>query len=236
MLQAQVWWDLASPSKTNPNGLKFSFSKIDEANAPIGHVVRYRIYVPGVPESEKYSLGVWKIGTKVTDLQIIAPEVYVNSKGLLMTRRPRPDEEDKNAVASDSEIEAGLHSARGEPIRFILSNPKKTLLFTGTLVPHAVESKDGNCRLEARLGSEEGEAMLVYLEGASANSDIPFTSTSEGEVHADTLHTDANGHAVTVDLPYVTGKDAGTLKESISMKGCTVSVEIPWGKESYHPL
>jgi hypothetical protein len=236
MLTAQVWWDSGAPGKTNPDGLHFKFVRIDEADMNHGHYVRYRVFVPGAPESEKYSLGVWKIGTKVTDLQIIANEVFVNSKGLLMAHKPRPDQEDKDVVESADEIEAALQPARGEPVRLVLSNPKKTLLFTGSIVPYPVEARDANCRLEARLATEEGQAILVYADGLPPSSDVPFNSVSEGESHPGNMHVDGNGHAVTVDLPYVVGKETGLLKESISIKGCSVSVEIPWGKGSYRPL
>ena len=216
MLNTQVWWDAGAASTTNPDGLNFRFSKIDEADMGIGHVVRYRIYVSGAPEDEKYSLGVWKIGTKASDLKIIAGEVYVNAKGLLMTHKPRPDQENKDTVESDDEIEAGLHSARGEPVRLVLSNPKKTLLFTGTVVPHPIESKDRNCRLEARLALEEGQAVLLYVDGLPPSTDVPYNSTSENESMAEAFHVDAHGHAVTVDLPSVIGKDTGTLKVSVA--------------------
>jgi hypothetical protein len=236
MLNQQVWWDAAAPNKQNPEGLHFQFAKIEETNSSQGQYVRYRIYLPGAFEDEKYSLGVWKIGTKVTDLRIIANEVYVNAKGLLMTHRPRPDQETKDSVESSDEVEATLRPARGEPVRLVLSNPKKTLLFTGTVIPHPIESKDGNCRLEARLALEEGQAVLLYVDGLPPNTDVPFHSTSENESLVETFHVNAQGHAVTVDLPSVIGKEAGLLRVSLATKECSASLEIPWGKGSYKPL
>lgn len=236
MLNAQVWWDSAPQSKSNPNGLHFQFSKIDETNLTQGHYTRYRVYVPGAPEDQKYSLGAWKIGTKVTDMQIVVPEVYVNAKGLLMLHKPRPDQENKDSVESDDEIDLALQTARGEPVRLVLSNPKKTFLFTGTIVPYPIVSKDGNCRLEARLAEPTGTGILLYADGFPPNSDITFNSISENESMTNTFHIDAHGHGVTIDLPSVVGKDSGVLRESIATKECSVSVEILWGKGSYKPL
>ena len=236
MLNQQVWWDSATPSKSNPNGLNFQFSKIDEANLTQGHYLRYRVYVPGAPEDQKYSLGIWEIGTMVKDLQIAVPEVYVNAKGLLMTHKPRKDQENKDTVESDDEIDLALQSARGEPVRLVLSNPKKTLLFIGTIVPYPIESKDGNCRVEARLAEPTGSAIPLYLDGFPANSDVSFDSTSANESMVTTFHTDAHGHAAKFDLPSVIGKDSGVLRESIAAKNCTISIEIPWGNGSYKPF
>jgi hypothetical protein len=232
MLNQQVWWDSAQPTDSNPKGLELHFSKIDETERDGLHFVRYRVYLPGAPENQKFGLQVWKIGTNLKQMETVTEAVYVNGKGLLMTQKPRPDQEQKDST--ENEVTLALRTARGEPARFVLPNRK--FLFPGVVVPHPVESEDGNCRLEARLASDEGEAILLYADGFPPNSDIPYQSTSENEAHSGSFHTDDRGHAGTVVLPFVVGKDAGVLKASIATKGCSVSVEIPWGKGSYLPL
>jgi len=82
----------------------------------------------------------------------------------------------------------------------------------------------------------DGEAVLIYADGLDPGADVPFQAVSEGEAHAGSFHANARGHAATVDLPYVTGKNAGLLKVSITAKGCSTAVEIPWGKGSYKPI
>jgi hypothetical protein len=232
-IQKQVGWDDNLPSSENPSGLRFQFVKFGDLNVPQGHVINYRAYVPGAPRDKKYHLGVWKVGT---DIQILPTDVYVNAKGLLMDHKPRPDQEDKDTVEEDDELDLGVEAARGEPFRVILVSADKKILVPGTVVPFPIESKDKNCRLEVRLASKDGEAILLYADGLPPNTVIPFESNSAGEVIQNKFNVNAQGHAVAGDQPKIDGKDSGVVKETLNSKECSVSVEIPWGKDSYHPL
>jgi len=236
MLNQQVWWDSASPTESNPKGLQIQFSKISDTIHEEKRFVSYRASVPGAPEGQKYLLQIWKIGTSISEMETVSKEIYVNAKGLLMTQKPRPDQEAKDSAENDGEVVLAVRAASGEPCRFVLSNPKKKFLVTGTVVPYPIESKDGNCRLEARRASNQGEAILLYADGLQPNSEVPLQSSSENEAHSASVQVDGHGHAGTVILPFVIGKDSGVLKAWIATKGCSVSVEIPWGKGSYHPL
>jgi hypothetical protein len=236
MLNQQVWWDAAAPTESNPSGSQLQFSKIDETTHEGKSYISYRVYFPGAPQGKKYLLQVWKIGTSLKEIETVSDKVYVNAKGLLMTHKPRSDQESKDSALNDGEVVLALRAARGEPARFVLSVPNKNFLVTGTVVPYPIESKDGSCRLEARLGSNDGETILLYADGLPPNSTVPFQTSSENEAHTVSFPVNANGHAETVVLPYVVGKDSGVLKASLSTKACTVSVEIPWGKGSYKPL
>jgi hypothetical protein len=236
MLNQQVWWDSASPTDSNPKGQQLQFSKIDEVTHDGKRFVRYRVYLSGAPEGKKYLLQLWKIGTGLKEMQTVSESVYVNAKGLLMTSRPRSDQENEDSAANDGEVELALRTARGEPARFVLSIPNKKFLVPGVIVPYPIESSDGLCRLEARLASNDGEAILLYGDGLPPDSVVPLESSSENEAHTASLQVDDRGHAGTVVLPYVIGKDAGVLKASITISGCSVSVEIPWGSGTYSPL
>jgi hypothetical protein len=235
MLNLQVGWDDAVRSAQNPSSLRMSFTLIDTdafvSSNLVHHVVRYRAFAPGAPADQVYSLSSWKIGSEV---QTIYDQVYVNAKGLLMLHKPRPDQQDKDAVDTQDGIELSLETARGEPVRYVLTTADGKLLVPGTVVPYPIESKDGSCRLEARLGMPDAEAVLLYIDGLAPKVDVPFQEISEGESHVSTFHTNARGHAAAVDLPFVANKAAGILKVSVAAKGCSAAVEIPWGKDSYH--
>jgi hypothetical protein len=167
---------------------------------------------------------------------VIADEVYVNAKGLLMVHKPRPEQEDKDIVEDADEIDLATSAARGEPVRFVLASADGAVLIPGTVVLYPIESKDGTCKLEVRLGLPDGEAVLIYADGLPPKSEVPIQLASAGEAEAGKFSVNASGHAATIDLPYVDGKDSGTLKVTLATKGCSTSVEIPWGKGSYHPL
>jgi hypothetical protein len=237
MLNAQVGWDDALPGEHNPTGLRMEFAKIDSEaflqGKAVGHFVRYRVLVPGAPQEPTYALAMWKIGGQI---QVAYNQVYVNAKGLLMLHRPRPDQQDKDAVDPADELDLSLQTAAGEPIRYALTSAESKLIVPGTVVPYPIVKKDGNCRLEARLAMPDAEGVVIYADGLEPGTDVPFQAVSEGEAHPGSFHTNARGHAATVDLPYVIGKSSGVLKVAVAAKTCAVSIEIPWGKGSYKPL
>jgi hypothetical protein len=237
MLNAQVGWDDALPGEHNPTGLRMQFAKIgSEAflqGKTVGHFVRYRILVPGAPQEQTYALAQWKIGGQP---QIAYKQVFVNAKGLVMMHQPRPEQQDKDAVEPEDELDVSLQTAAGEPVRYALTSADGKLIVPGTVVPNPIEKKSGNCSLEARLALPDAEGVLLYADGLEPNADIPFQAVSEGEAHPGSFHSNAHGHAATVDLPYVKGKTAGVLKVTIAAKSCSVAIEVPWGKGSYKPL
>jgi hypothetical protein len=237
MLNAQVGWDDAMPGEHNPTGMHMNFVKIDSEafmqGKTVGHFVRYRVLVPGAPQEPVYALAHWKIGGQI---QVAYNQVYVNAKGLLMLHRPRPDQQDKDAVDPADELDLTLQTAAGEPVRYALTASENNLIVPGTVVPNSIEKEDGNCRLEARLAMPDAEGVLIYADALEPGAEVPFQAISEGESHPGSFHTNAKGHAAAVNLPYVKGKSAGTLKVSVAAKGCSVSIEIPWGKGTYKPL
>lgn len=232
-IERQIGWDDNLPSDVNPSGLRFEFSKIGDLTLPQGHVINYRTYVHGAAENRKYYLGIWKVGTEI---QILPTDVYVNAKGLLMDHKPRPDQENKDAVEEEDELDLGIQAARGEATRVILATADGKFMVPGTVVPFPIVSQDKSCRLEIRLATLDAEAILIYADGLPPNTEVPFESNSAGDVTQNKFTSNAQGHAAAADQPYVDGKDSGVVKETLTTKGCSVSVEIPWGKGSYHPL
>ncbi len=232
-IQQQLGWDDNLPSRVNPARLQFQFLKIGDLTFPQGHVTNYRAYVHGAAENKKYYLGIWKVGAEIN---ILPTDVYVNANGLLMDHKPRPDQENKDSVEEEDELDLALQAARGEPIRVVLATADGKFMVPGTVVPFPIVSVDKGCRLEIRLASPDAEAILIYADGLPPNTQVPFESNSAGDVGQNNFTVNANGHAAAADLPYVDGKDKGIVKETLTTKECSASVEIPWGKGSYHPL
>ena len=230
LLQRQMSWDENTRNGKNPDGLHFQFFKIDETGSPGKSLVTYRVYVPGVPESKKYALAVWRIGS---DPRPIPGDIYVNGKGLLMVHKPNPGQEDSDFVGDD-ELHLAVQAAQGEPIRYALASSDKQLLIDGTVVPFPLEAKGQGCRLEVRLAMPDADAVLISADGLPANADVPFQLLSAGQTETGNFHTDAQGHAVTTDLPFVANLDSGSLRVTLVTKGCSTAVQVPWGKKSYH--
>jgi hypothetical protein len=233
LLRRQIGLDNAAPNPTNPQGLRIQFQKVEKAHPTDAQAVRYRLLVPGLPQDQTYTLAVWRIGTQVA----YAPgQVFANAKGLLMWHQPKPKQQDKDSLGGADEIEVDLKAARGEPIRYMLTSADGKLFIPGTIVPYPLESKQGNCRLEARLGMPDGQGLLVYIDGLAPGAAVPLESESQGEKHSPVVTADAKGHAVALVDPTVAGTNAGVVKISVAATGCFMSVEVPWGEGSYRPL
>jgi hypothetical protein len=233
MLRRQIGLDDAAPNQANPQGLHIQFQKIENAHPTDPHVVRYRLLAPGAPESETYTLAVWRIGTQVA---YTPGQIYTNAKGLLMWHSPKPKQQSKDSLSSADEVEVELKAARGEPVRYMLANVDGKLFIPGTIVPYPLVSRQGNCGLEARLGMPLGQGLLVYVDGLPPGASVPLESESQGEKHSPVVTADAKGHAVALVDPTVVGTNAGVVKISVTTTGCSVSVEVPWGEGSYRPL
>jgi hypothetical protein len=232
LFQRQISWDENQPSEKNPNGLFFQFSKTDETTTPGKRLAHYRAYVLGAPESKRYTLTVWRLGS---DTRVLSNEVYVNAKGLLMVRQPSPEQENRDFVGDD-ELRLTVQAARAEPVRYALASSDKEFLVYGTLVPFPRENTDKGCRLEVRLALFDATVVVFYAEGLPANEEIPFQLLSANVSRAGKFNVNAQGHAVTTGLPYTGGKERGSFTVSLSTKDCSVAVDLPWGAGSYHPL
>lgn len=230
MIKSQVSWDSGFD---NPSGPRLRFLKLDELIRPDGHFTRYRVYAEGVPEGTPFVFAVWKIGTDLQNLQVLSSTAYVNHKGLLLTNTPTQGEEDSDTVGDGTEFDLGVQAANGEPIRFVLRSKDNKVLVPGTLVPYPIESIDHGCRLTALLSVPEGQAILIYGDGLPPNSEVVINGDSAGELKESKHAVDAAGRLQVFEMPFVLGKESGTLKETITAKGCKVSVSIPWGKGSY---
>jgi len=229
LLQRQMSWDENPTNGKNRDGLHLLFFKIEESRSSGKSLSTYRIYVPGAPENRKYALTVWRIGS---DPHSVPGDVYVNTKGLLMVRKPSQSQEDSDFVGDD-ELHLAVEAAQGEPIRYALASSDKQLIISGTLVPFPLEGKGQGCRLEVRLAMPDADAVLISADGLPANADVPVQLVSAGVAETGVFHADAQGHAVTTDLPFVGGQDRGTLRVALVTKECSTEVDVPWGKKSY---
>jgi hypothetical protein len=127
-----------------------------------------------------------------------------------------------------------VQAARGEPIRYALASSDKQLFISGTLVPFPLVDQGQGCRLEVRLAMPDADAVLISADGLPANADVPLQLVSAGVAETGSFHADAQGHAVTTDLPFVANLDSGSLRVTLVTQNCSAAVEIPWGKKSYH--
>jgi len=219
-----------------PAGTKLRFSRIEDRLVKGETFTSYRIYAQGAPLDMPLILAYWKIGAAPSEIQILSSHAYVNRKGLLLAAKPEGELLDQEAAGEKDELRIVLEKmANGEPARFVLRSNDSLTMFAGTVVKHPLESESKGCKLSALIAAPEANAILVYGDGFPSSSNLIMKSTSTDEAREIHAHTDSHGHSATVELPYVAGKEAGVVTESIATLDCSVSVSIPWGKGSYKP-
>ncbi|MGD0831106.1 MAG: hypothetical protein ABR907_09200 [Terracidiphilus sp.] len=222
-LEHQALWDNAA-GVFNPSGLHLRFEKIDEP-ALAGGAVRYRIFAEGAPENKVYAFDTWTIYKPIS---ADSRNIYVNGQGLLMTHRPKPEQE-SSIRAGDDEFDVQLTPVSAEPVRFELNSMDGQLKVFGTVVPEPVMQDDQGCRIEARIAQPNASAVLIVADGFPAKTKIPLVLQSEGGTLSETLITDADGHATMGVFPFLKGMTHGILKASAEGPGCLPFVVLPWG-------
>jgi hypothetical protein len=226
LLDRQAKWDDGGPVELNPLRLHMRFQQVDEPGTKeTGAPARYRVFVEGAPENKVFSFISWPIND---NLQIDARDMYVNGQGLVLLRKPRPDQE-MSLKAVDDELTVTPSTDSAEPMRYVLSRRDGEMQVFGTLVPHPVVSQELGCRLEVLIAQPSTTAVLIVADGFPAKAKIPFVLESEGAQDSKVLTTNVNGHVVLAAFPYVPGKSQGTLKVSAEGPNCLPSVVLPWG-------
>jgi hypothetical protein len=236
LLAHQAKWDEMARGDLNSQAPYLQFERIDDsASEGGGGVARYRVLAAGVPENKVFAFGLWPAKSFVLDpASAYAKEdaagnrdIYVNAQGLLMTRMPKPNEEE--SLRAVDELVVMPATERAEPVRYLLESKDGEVQAFGTLVPHPATAEDKGCRIEARIAQPASTALLIIMDGFPAKAKISVVLESEGEVANATLTADANGHAVTADFPYVAGKAQGVVNATAEGRNCLPSVEVPWG-------
>jgi len=116
----------------NSAGLRLRFELIDEQATPGGRLAeRYRVFVEGAPENKVFAFESWPVDKP---LSVDPRNIYVNAQGLLMTHRPKPEQE-MSLKAPDEEFVLLLMAGSAEPLRSLLSSMDGQLKIFGTLVP-----------------------------------------------------------------------------------------------------
>jgi len=231
--RSQLLWDQGFDL---PPGAHLRFAKIDETAAPDGHTLHYRIYADGAQPGTPYVLGLWRIGTAVDDLEVLSETAYVNHKGLLLGNLPNPAQQDSDTLTDGSELDVTVKVAKGEPVRFILHSQDWKTMIGGTLIPYPLESVNKNCRLAALIADRDANSALFYFDGLPPNTELAAQGSSNGTVQNQTIDTDAKGHATLIAPTHPKGVDTGTMTESVRTNACAVSVSVPFGAGSYHPM
>jgi len=230
-LLVQARWDDEIWATSYSRGLKLRFVKVDSQTTPQGAFTRYRVIAEGAPENKVYEWRVWRPGQEI---QSEPGDIYVNGRGLLMTHRPRPEEE-LSAQIPGGEFYITPEAGPADPFRYELHSRDSQLVVVGSLVPQPVTAEDHGCTLEVRIARPNAGAVLFVANGLPADSRIPLVLESEGQNATLTMETDNGGRSIVAGFPYVSGKTQGILKATAEGPDCLPAVTLPWKVEAKAP-
>lgn len=223
-LAQQMHWDNGGAGNLDRMAVHLRFEKVDESHTAVGQQIRYRVFAEGAPENKVYGVSTLEVGKGISNSE---QDVYVNAQGLVMTRRPEPEEEGSIRVPG-AEFYVSPKTVPGEPTRYAVSSRDRDVTAFGTIEPFPVVNVDRLCRLEARIGASGAAAVLVVADGFTPKMRLPIILESQGDVANIEVSTDQNGHAVVAGFPFIHGKTQGVLKASAQGENCLPSVQIPW--------
>jgi hypothetical protein len=208
------------------SGLEVREEKRDQVNGAT--TITLRFFAKGYPQKQRFSLDTWEVGGEFVPL---ARNLVLDKDGMVLC-----DEKSVGVCNKSGPVEVPVQSARGEPERFVIISQDKKWRASGLLTPFPAVGMDGSCRIEMTRLAENSEAIFIRGTGFAANAEIQLRGDSAGEVQVRTRKTNAAGQFLYVDMPYVTGKEAGM--DTVSVAGgttCRPSVSLQWGKGTYHP-
>ena len=124
-------WDNGGAGNLDRMAVHLRFEQVGEVKTPQGNLPRYRVFAEGAPENKVYGLSTWVVG-KIIDNR--DQDVYVNAQGLVMTRRPNPNEEGESQLPG-VELYVTPKTTPGEPTRYGVASRDRDVTVNATMPP-----------------------------------------------------------------------------------------------------
>jgi hypothetical protein len=191
-----------------------------------GAVVRYQLYVTGLPSDRLYTVLSWPVNQakpgSVMEGVSLGKDGLVSCTGKMEGECNDPSEEDHGAV------DFAFNSLPGEPNRLALVNGDERAAIV--IVPNPLEAKDKGCTVSVERLLSRFEVAYLTGSGYSPGAKVTFDSRSEGEKHAGDTMADGAGNIHFAMLPFVAGHQKGTTRVEVKQGNCAPSVTFDWGQ------
>ena len=218
--QALVKGHVAWRSKLSSPG---AFIQVKEVGRQ-GSLVRYHLYVSGLPFNELYTAVSWPV-TQAKPSPVMEG-VSLGKDGIVMCAGRTP-EQCGDSSKKDDPIEFAFNAAKGEPYRLALvaGNDKVAVV----IVPEPIMAKDKGCTLSVERLLPHFELAYFTGSGFPPNGDVSFDGESYGEKHPVSTKTDSDGNLQFALLPFVAGHHKGTTTIKGVGTTCSPSIKFEWG-------
>ncbi len=213
----------------NSPGVELFLKEEERAKSPTRTLVTYGLYASGLPLDRTYTM----IQIQLDGSLITAKEgVSLGANGRVICAGRSGT---CHGAQPNDPIDIVVYAGRGEPKRFgLISEDSDKLRGFTYVVPFPIVAENKGCRLQAILGSPNGELMFLDGAGFAPNADLTMESRSYDETHGGPAKADSGGTYFSAMLPYVAGKDTGKTRVRINSSSCSPEITFTWGKDTYH--
>ena len=203
--------------------------KLSEVGKGPSHQIYYELMASGFPVGLKYIIVTWPANRLKPEAGMTG--VTLDPSGLAICAGiPGTCKGD----GPNSPIHLQFSPVKSEPIRLsLVSDDEKRLRAFTSLVPIPNRLTDRRCSLEEVMLAPLSSLVALQGSGYEPNAEIQFSSESEGEHHDGQLKPDSDGNLYFAMGLGVKGKENGVAKVNIVSHGCSLSLSIPWGRDSY---
>jgi hypothetical protein len=190
-----------------------------------GSLVKYNLYVSGLPTDQLYTLMTWPVGQPKP-----APMMQglsIGKNGIVMCAGRTP-EQCGDPSQKDDPVDLAFNPAKGEPYRLALVAGDDRAAIV--IVPDPITGKDKGCTLSVERLLPHFELAYFTGSGFPVNSDASFDSQSYGEKHPVKAKVDSEGNLQFALMPFVSGEKTGTTTVQAVGIGCSPSIKFEWGQ------
>ena len=189
-----------------------------------GSIVRYNLYVSGLPSEELYTALSWPVSQAKPSP--IMEGVSLGKGGIVMCAG-RTAEQCGDSSKKDDPIDFAFDAAKGEPYRLALVARENKIAVV--IVPDPIRAKDKGCTLSVERLLPRFELAYFTGSGFPPSNDLSFESQSYDEKHPIKAKTDSEGNLQFALMPFVSGHQKGsTTVKGVGMN-CSPSIKFEWG-------
>ena len=219
--QSLVKGHIAWRTKLSSPGASIQAKELARADS----LVKYNLYVSGLPTDQLYTLMTWPVGQ--SNPAPMMQGVSIGKSGLVMCAGRTP-EQCGDPSQKDDPVDLVFNPAKGEPYRLALVAGEHRVAIV--IVPDPITGTDKGCTLSVERLLRHFELAYFTGSGFPVNSDASFDGESYGEKHPVKAKVDSEGNLQFAIMPSVTGHQKGTtIVKGVGMK-CSPSLKFDWGQ------
>ena len=189
-----------------------------------GSLVRYNLYVSGLPVDKLYTALSWPVGqAKPSSIM----EGVSLGKGGIVICAGRIPEQCGDPSQKDDPVDFAFSPAKGEPYRLALVAGDHRVAIV--IVPDPILAKDKGCTLNVERLLPHFELAYFTGSGFSPNSDVSFDGQSYDETHPVKTKADSEGNIQFALMPFVSGHNKGTTTIRGVGMACSPKIKFDWG-------